>query len=127
MSYDYKRILRDGIWDNNVVFSQMLALCPLLAVTGTATNGLGMGVATLAVLICNGGSQPRRFSICSNNYRTNTCIQFDTGHYRASAGAGLQIMIPWLGPVPMRIGFASPFMKDDEDQTQFIFFQMGSL
>ena len=51
----------------------------------------------------------------------------DTGHYRASAGAGLQIMIPWLGPVPMRIGFASPFMKDDEDQTQLIFFQMGSL
>ena len=51
MSTEYKRITRDGLWDNNVVFSQMLALCPLLAVTGTATNGLGMGLETLAVMI----------------------------------------------------------------------------
>ena len=47
---DYARITRDGLWDNNVVFAQMLALCPLLAVTGTATNGLGMGLASTAVL-----------------------------------------------------------------------------
>lgn len=51
MKHDYRRIARDGIWDNNVVFSQMLALCPLLAVTGTATNGLGMGLATLVVMV----------------------------------------------------------------------------
>jgi electron transport complex protein RnfE len=51
MAGEYKRITRDGLWDNNVVFSQMLALCPLLAVTGTATNGLGMGLATMAVLM----------------------------------------------------------------------------
>lgn len=49
--YSLKKISRDGMWDNNVVFSQNLALCPLLAVTGTATNGLGMGLATLVVLI----------------------------------------------------------------------------
>jgi Na+-translocating ferredoxin:NAD+ oxidoreductase subunit E len=47
---DYGRIARDGLWDNNVVFVQGLALCPTLAVTGTATNGLGMGLATTAVL-----------------------------------------------------------------------------
>lgn len=51
---DYKRIVRDGLWDNNVVFAQMLALCPLLAVTGTATNGLGMGLATTAVMVVSG-------------------------------------------------------------------------
>ena len=51
MSTEYTRITRDGLWDNNVVFAQMLALCPLLAVTGTATNGLGMGLATLAVMV----------------------------------------------------------------------------
>jgi len=54
MSHNYKQIARDGIWDNNVVFSQMLALCPLLAVTGTATNGLGMGLASLVVMILSG-------------------------------------------------------------------------
>lgn len=44
------RIARDGIWGNNVVLAQSLALCPTLAVTATATNGLGMGLATTAVL-----------------------------------------------------------------------------
>ena len=51
MSTDYKRIIGGGIWDNNVVFAQGLALCPTLAVTSTATNGLGMGLATTAVLV----------------------------------------------------------------------------
>ena len=51
MKTDYVRIIRDGIWDNNVVFSQLLALCPLLAVTSTATNGLGMGIASTVVLV----------------------------------------------------------------------------
>lgn len=54
MSNDYKRIAGDGIWNNNVVFSQMLALCPLLAVTSTATNGLGMGMASLVVMLLSG-------------------------------------------------------------------------
>lgn len=54
MSTDYLRITRDGLWNNNIVFSQGLALCPLLAVTGTATNGLGMGLATTLVLVCSG-------------------------------------------------------------------------
>jgi electron transport complex protein RnfE len=53
MSSDFRRIARDGLWDNNVVFVQGLALCPTLAVTGTATNGLGMGLATTAVLIAS--------------------------------------------------------------------------
>tara|TARA_R110002094_G_scaffold98382_1_gene99054 strand:- start:5406 stop:6116 length:711 start_codon:yes stop_codon:yes gene_type:complete len=46
----YSQIIKDGLWHNNVVFAQLLALCPLLAVTTTATNGLGMGLATTAVL-----------------------------------------------------------------------------
>ncbi|HOE43606.1 MAG TPA: electron transport complex subunit E [Rhodoferax sp.] len=48
-----KDILVDGVWRNNVVFSQMLSLCPALAVTSAATQGLGMGLATLAVLIAS--------------------------------------------------------------------------
>jgi electron transport complex protein RnfE len=54
MSHDYRRIARDGIWDNNIVFAQALGLCPLLAVTGTASNGLGMGLASMAVLVASG-------------------------------------------------------------------------
>jgi electron transport complex protein RnfE len=51
MNDKYARITRDGLWNNNVVFAQMLALCPTLAVTSSATNGLGMGLATTAVLL----------------------------------------------------------------------------
>jgi electron transport complex protein RnfE len=47
----YRDIISDGLWRNNVVFTQMLALCPLMAVTTTATNGLGMGLATTGVLL----------------------------------------------------------------------------
>ncbi|MCM2330194.1 MAG: electron transport complex subunit E [Pseudomonas sagittaria] len=42
----------NALWDYNVALVQMLALCPALAVTTTATNGLGMGLATTLVLIC---------------------------------------------------------------------------
>ncbi|GAA5214880.1 electron transport complex subunit E [Corallincola platygyrae] len=48
---NYKQIFRDGLWGNNVVMAQSLALCPLLAVTTSATNGLGLGLASMAVMI----------------------------------------------------------------------------
>ncbi|HUW20893.1 MAG TPA: outer membrane protein assembly factor BamA [Sedimentisphaerales bacterium] len=52
----------------------------------------------------------------------------DSGGYRASVGTGLQIMIPqWFGPVPMRVGVAAPFLKDESDDTQTFFFYVGRL
>lgn len=54
-SCNYRQIFRDGLWDNNVALGQMLALCPLLAVTTSATNGLGMGIASLVVLVLTNG------------------------------------------------------------------------
>ncbi|MCX8086616.1 MAG: electron transport complex subunit E [Rhodocyclaceae bacterium] len=44
------KLFKDGLWENNVVFSQLLALCPVLAVTTSGTNGLGMGLASTVVL-----------------------------------------------------------------------------
>jgi len=44
------RFFADGLFADNPVFMQALGLCPALAVTATARDGLGMGVATLAVL-----------------------------------------------------------------------------
>lgn len=49
----YGRILGDGIWNNNQSLVALLGLCPLLATTTSATNGLGMGLATTAVLVCS--------------------------------------------------------------------------
>lgn len=39
-----------GLWKNNSALVQLLGLCPLLAVTSTATNALGLGLATTLVL-----------------------------------------------------------------------------
>lgn len=44
-------IIKSGLWRDNVVFSQLLAMCPAMAVTTSGTNGLGMGLATTAVLV----------------------------------------------------------------------------
>ena len=42
---------KSGLWTNNVALVQLLGLCPLLAVTGTVINGLGLGIATLITLV----------------------------------------------------------------------------
>lgn len=47
----YRGIVGDGLWNNNQALVALLGLCPLLATTTSATNGLGMGLATTAVLV----------------------------------------------------------------------------
>ena len=46
----YKTIVKDGLWDNNGVFSMLLGMCPTMAMTTSATNGFGMGIATAVVM-----------------------------------------------------------------------------
>lgn len=46
----YQEIVIQGLWHNNQALVALLGLCPLLAVTSTAINGLGLGLATLFVL-----------------------------------------------------------------------------
>ncbi|UUM31306.1 electron transport complex subunit E [Vibrio japonicus] len=48
---DHKTLIKNGLWDNNPALVQLLGLCPLLAVSSTVTNALGLGIATLLVLV----------------------------------------------------------------------------
>lgn len=48
---NYKRITLDGLWHNNQALVALLGLCPMMAVTNTLMNGLGLGLATTAVLL----------------------------------------------------------------------------
>ncbi len=48
---NYGDISRNGLWTNNPALVQLLGLCPLLAVTGSVVNALGLGLATLMVLL----------------------------------------------------------------------------
>ncbi|MFI8416406.1 electron transport complex subunit E [Serratia sp. NPDC078593] len=51
-----KTLMIEGLWKNNSALVQLLGLCPLLAVTSTATNALGLGLATTLVLVITNGS-----------------------------------------------------------------------
>lgn len=46
----------DGLWDRNPGMIQLLGLCPLLAVSNTIDNAIGLGLATLFVLVISNAS-----------------------------------------------------------------------
>ena len=49
---NYINIIKNGIIKENPTFVLMLGMCPTLATTTSASNGMAMGLATMAVLIC---------------------------------------------------------------------------
>jgi electron transport complex protein RnfE len=49
----YKDLSLNGLWKNNPAIVQLLGLCPLLAVTGSVVNAIGLALATTMVLICS--------------------------------------------------------------------------
>jgi Na+-translocating ferredoxin:NAD+ oxidoreductase subunit E len=51
MQQAHRLIWQQGLWHNNPGLVQLLGLCPLLAVTNSAVNGIGLGLATLFVLL----------------------------------------------------------------------------
>lgn len=50
MTTSYKEITQNGLWKNNPALVQLLGLCPLLAVSASVVNALGLGLATALVL-----------------------------------------------------------------------------
>jgi len=51
MDDGYRKIALDGLWSNNQALVALLGLCPLLAVSNTLINGLGLGLATTLALV----------------------------------------------------------------------------
>lgn len=51
MSLSKSEILANGLWHNNTSLVALLGLCPLLATSSSAVNGLGLGMATVLVLV----------------------------------------------------------------------------
>lgn len=98
--------LRSGLWTENPGLVQLLGLCPLLAVTGTFVNGLGLGIATLAVLTLSNVlvSATRRFirsEIRIPMYvliisSLVTCIELLFLAYFPALGRSLGIFIPLI-------------------------------
>lgn len=53
MIMKYLKIVKNGIIDENPIFVLLLGMCPTLATTTSAMNGMSMGLATAFVLICS--------------------------------------------------------------------------
>lgn len=53
MSTRYREITLNGLWKNNPALVQLLGLCPLLGVSNSTVNALGLALASAVVLICS--------------------------------------------------------------------------
>lgn len=49
----FRNIAQQGLWSNNAALVQILGLCPLLGVSNTVINGLGLGLATMLTLVAS--------------------------------------------------------------------------
>ena len=52
----FSELAADGLWHNNPGLVQLLGLCPLLGVSSSTVNALGLGIATILVLVCSNAS-----------------------------------------------------------------------
>lgn len=98
--------LREGLWENNPGLVQLLGLCPLLAVTNTFVNGLGLGLATLFVVTCSNGLVSLTRSLIRQEIRIPmyvliiaslvTCIELIFKAYFPYLDRSLGIFIPLI-------------------------------
>ena len=70
----YKDLSLNGLWKNNPAIVQLLGLCPLLAVTGSVVNAIGLGLATTMVLIISNTSVSLIRSVVSDAVRLPTFV-----------------------------------------------------
>ena len=68
-STSYRQLTLNGLWKNNPALVQLLGLCPLLAVTASTVNALGLAAATLFVLIVSNTSVSLIRSVVSETIR----------------------------------------------------------
>ncbi|NAZ68554.1 electron transport complex subunit E [Vibrio toranzoniae] len=121
---EHKTLIKNGMWANNPALVQLLGLCPLLAVSSTVTNALGLGIATLLVLV---GS-----NVCVSLVRNHvpkevripvfvmiiaslvTCVQLLMNAYAYGLYLSLGIFIPLIVTNCIIIGRAEAFASKNE-------------
>ena len=100
------KTLTNGILRENPVLVLLLGLCPTLAVTTSAINGFGMGVSTMAVLICSNAVISMLKSVIPNKVRVPayivviagfvTIVQMLLKAYVPTLDAALGLYIPLI-------------------------------
>ena len=129
-------LLAQGLWRNNPAIVQLLGLCPLLAVSNSATNALGLGLATLLVLICTNMAVSLFRKHIPHEIRipiyvmiiatTVTVVQLLMNAYTYSLYQSLGIFIPLIVTNCIVIGRAEAFAsKNSVLHSMFDGFAMG--
>ena len=100
------KLIKNGIVNENPTFVQVIGMCPTLAVTSSAINGIGMGLSTAAVLICSNLFISLLRKVIPDKVRIPcfivviatfvTIIQFLLQAYLPSLNASLGLYIPLI-------------------------------
>ena len=72
----YRELSLNGLWKNNPAIVQLLGLCPLLAVTGSVVNAIGLAAATTMVLVCSNTAVSIIRNIVSDAVRLPAFVMF---------------------------------------------------
>lgn len=132
----YKELALQGLWKNNPGLVQLLGLCPLLAVTATVTNALGLGLATLLVLVCSNATVSAIRHWVPKEIRIPifvliiaafvTCVQLLMNAYTYSVYQSLGIFLPLIVTNCAIIGRAEAYAsKNPILQSSFDGLMMG--
>lgn len=96
----------NGLWSDNPALVQLLGLCPLLAVTTSATNGLTLGLATLATLVLTNGIVAAIRHHVTSEVRLPTFVLII-----ASVVTGIEMLLgAWAYELYVRLGLFVPLI-----------------
>ncbi|MGD8171206.1 electron transport complex subunit E [Vibrio sp. TRT 21S02] len=121
---EHKTLIKNGMWDNNPALVQLLGLCPLLAVSSTVTNALGLGIATLLVLVGSNVTVSLVRNFVPKEVRIPvfvmiiaalvTCVQLLMNAYAYGLYLSLGIFIPLIVTNCIIIGRAEAFASKND-------------
>lgn len=132
----WKTLFIQGVWKNNAALVQLLGLCPLLAVSNSVANALGLGLATMLVLICTNSMVSLCRHLIPKAIRipiyvmiiasTVTIVQLAMNAYTYSLYQSLGIFIPLIVTNCIVIGRAEAYAsKNSLWHAMFDGFSMG--
>lgn len=133
---EWKTLFTEGVWKNNGALVQLLGLCPLLAVSNSVTNALGLGLATLFVLVCTNTMISLFRKIIPNDIRIPiyvmiiatvvTAVQLLMNAFAYPVYQSLGIFIPLIVTNCIVIGRAEAYAsKNSVSRAAFDGFSMG--
>ena len=115
----YRDIAKNGLWHNNPGLVQLLGLCPLLGVSNSVVNALGMGLATALVLACSNAAVSLIRNVVSDAVRLpifvmiiaalTTCIELLMQAFTYELYQILGIFIPLITTNCIILGRAEAF------------------